>query len=51
LLIQVPYNTELATNDFHIFGPLMKDFEGKLFQQVDELKAKVHWWIDANAKP
>jgi hypothetical protein len=29
----------------------MKDFEGKLFQQVDELKAKVHWWIDANAKP
>jgi hypothetical protein len=43
--VHLPYNTELAPNDFHFLGPLMKHFEGKHFQHDVEVKAKVHWWV------
>jgi hypothetical protein len=42
-LTHPPYNLDLASNNFHLTGPLKENSEGERFQH-DEVKAEVHQW-------
>jgi histone-lysine N-methyltransferase SETMAR len=44
------YSSDLAPNDYHVFGPLKEALGGKKFSTDDEIKEAVHWWIRSQSE-
>ena len=44
-LAHPPYLPDLATSDFHVFGPLKEVMEGKSFRSNEEVQQAVHEWL------
>ena len=44
------YSPDLASADFHFFGPLKEALRGRRFSRGDDMKAAVHQWLRAQPK-
>ena len=44
-LPQPPYSPDLASSDFHMFGPLKEAMGGKKFRSDEEVRHAVHEWL------
>jgi hypothetical protein len=44
-LARLPFSPNFAHGSFHFCRSLQKHFKGKSFWHNDEMKAKVHWWM------
>jgi len=44
------YSPDLATSDFHVFGPLKEAMGGKSFRSDEEVKQAVHKWLRSQPK-
>jgi hypothetical protein len=44
-LNHLPYSSDVAPSDFHLFGPLKKALRGRQFADDDKVKDKVHDWL------
>jgi histone-lysine N-methyltransferase SETMAR len=40
-----PYSPDLASSDFHVFGPLKDALSGTLFRDDEEVWSAVHEWL------
>jgi histone-lysine N-methyltransferase SETMAR len=45
-----PYSPDLATSDFHVFGPLKEAMGSKSFRSNEELQLAVHEWLRSQPK-
>ena len=45
-----PYLPDLATSDFHVFGPLKEAMVGKSFRSDEEVQQVVHEWLHSQPK-
>jgi len=45
-----PYSTDLASSDFHVFGPLKEVRGGKSFRSDEEVQQAVHEWLCSQLK-
>jgi hypothetical protein len=45
-----PYSPDLATSDFHLFGPMKVHLEGQICQTNDELKHGLVNWLCTHDK-
>jgi histone-lysine N-methyltransferase SETMAR len=40
-----PYSADLASSDFHVFGPIKEAMGGKSFRSDEEVQQAVHEWL------
>ena len=45
-----PYSPDLASSDFHVFGPLKGAMGGKYFRSEEEVQQAVHDWLHSQPK-
>jgi histone-lysine N-methyltransferase SETMAR len=45
-----PYSPDLASSDFHVFGPLKEAMGGKAFRSNNEVQQVVHEWLRSQPK-
>jgi histone-lysine N-methyltransferase SETMAR len=45
-----PYSPDLASSNFHVFGPLKQAMEGKSFRSDEEVQQAVHEWLRSQTK-
>jgi len=49
-LSHLPYSPDLASSDFHVFGPLKEAMEGKSFRSDKEVQQAVYEWLRSQPK-
>ena len=43
-----PYSPDLASSDFHLFGPLKKSLRRRHFSSDEEVKTAIRKWLKTN---
>jgi len=45
-----PYSPDLASSDYHVFGPFKEAMEGKSFRSDEDVQQAVHEWLHSQPK-